>query len=105
MLLETRAARREILEVCHWSLCAPRDFDISPYFMVVKPTLVEGFKYKRMDWADQPPQRPGCTNPQRRSRTRRFDKGSVGCTESRFRSGLLIARMAKETQTRCLDPV
>jgi Permuted papain-like amidase enzyme, YaeF/YiiX, C92 family len=71
-LLESRAARREILEVRHSSLCAPRDFDISPYFMVVKPTLVEGFNYKRMDWADQPPQCPGCANPKRRSRTVRF---------------------------------
>lgn len=31
---------------------APRDFDISPYFMVVKPTLARGFNYKDMQWAD-----------------------------------------------------
>jgi Permuted papain-like amidase enzyme, YaeF/YiiX, C92 family len=56
--LESEAARREILEIRHSSLYAPRDFDISPYFKIVKPTLVEGFNYKRMDWADllaQPP--------------------------------------------------
>jgi hypothetical protein len=27
------------------SLYAPRDFDISPYFTIVKPTLLEGFNY------------------------------------------------------------
>jgi hypothetical protein len=52
--LEIQAARREILEIRHSSLYAPRDFDISPYFEVVKPTLVAGFNYKRMDWADLP---------------------------------------------------
>ena len=34
-------AREEILEIRHSSLYAPRDFDISPYFEVVKPTLVQ----------------------------------------------------------------
>src|SRR4029077_154477 len=56
--LESEAARREVLEIRHSSLYAPRDFDISPYFKIVKPTLMEGFNYKRMDWADllaQPP--------------------------------------------------
>jgi len=52
--LESQAARREILEIRHSSLYAPRDFDISPYFEVVKPTLVAGFNYTRMDWADLP---------------------------------------------------
>jgi len=32
-------ARREMLEIRHHSLYAPRDFDISPYFAVVKPTI------------------------------------------------------------------
>src|SRR6202162_3653006 len=52
--LESEAARREILEIRHSSLFAPRDFDISPYFEVVKPTLVRGFDYKAMAWADLP---------------------------------------------------
>jgi hypothetical protein len=54
--IESRAARREILEIRHSSLYAPRDFDISPYFMVVKPTIETGFDYKKMHWADLPPQ-------------------------------------------------
>jgi Permuted papain-like amidase enzyme, YaeF/YiiX, C92 family len=52
--LESEAAREEILEIRHSSLYAPRDFDISPYFEVVKPTLVNGFDYKAMAWADMP---------------------------------------------------
>ena len=51
---ESRMARREILEIRHSSLYAPRDFDISPYFEVVKPTLKRGFDYKAMAWADIP---------------------------------------------------
>jgi hypothetical protein len=52
--MESRAARREILEIRHSSLYAPRDFDISPYFSVVKPTIERGFNYKGLHWADLP---------------------------------------------------
>jgi len=52
--IESRKARRDILEIRHSSLYAPRDFDISPYFEVVKPTIVGGFNYKAMHWADLP---------------------------------------------------
>src|SRR6478609_1330526 len=51
---ESRAARRELLEIRHHSLYAPRDFDISPYFAVVKPTIENGFEYKKLHWADLP---------------------------------------------------
>ena len=51
--VESEAARQEILEIRHSSLYAPRDFDISPYFEVVKPTLQNGFDYRKMQWADQ----------------------------------------------------
>jgi hypothetical protein len=51
-LLESEVARQEILEIRHSSLYAPRDFDISPYFAVVKPTLERNFDYKAMAWAD-----------------------------------------------------
>jgi hypothetical protein len=64
--LESEAARREIMEIRHSSLYAPRDFDISPYFEIVKPTLMEGFNYKCMDWADLPAQPPASANPQGR---------------------------------------
>jgi hypothetical protein len=52
------ATRAEILEIRHSSLFAPRDFDISPYFEVVKPTLHQGFDYKAMMWSDSPPLAP-----------------------------------------------
>ena len=52
--IESRAARRDILEIRHSSLYAPRDFDISPYFAVVKPTIENGFNYKALHWADLP---------------------------------------------------
>jgi hypothetical protein len=49
---ESAEAIQEILEIRHSSLYAPRDFDISPYFEVVKPTIVSGFDYRAMNWAD-----------------------------------------------------
>jgi hypothetical protein len=44
-------SRREILHIRHHSLYAPRDFDVSPFFSIVKPTIETGFKYKEMAWA------------------------------------------------------
>jgi hypothetical protein len=40
----------EVLHIRHHSLFAPRDFDISPYFAVVKPTLEDGFDFRRLVW-------------------------------------------------------
>src|SRR5476649_391367 len=51
---DSEAERRDILEIRHSSLYAPRDFDISPYFEVVKPTIVKGFDYRALAWADAP---------------------------------------------------
>ena len=50
-------SRREILHIRHHSLFTPRDFDLSPYFEIVKPTLVNGFDYKSLVWGDRLPQR------------------------------------------------
>ena len=50
----SEVAWQDILEIRHSSLYAPRDFDISPYFEVVKPTIVKGFDYKAMAWSDLP---------------------------------------------------
>ena len=51
--VESESARKEILEIRHSTLFAPRDFDISPYFEVIKPTIVKGFDYKTMQWSDR----------------------------------------------------
>jgi hypothetical protein len=45
--------RREILHIRHYSLYAPADFDLSPYFQIVKPTLELGFNYKGLQWAPE----------------------------------------------------
>ena len=42
----------EVLHIRHHSLFAPRDFDISPYFCVVKPTLEKGFDYHALAWSE-----------------------------------------------------
>jgi hypothetical protein len=60
-IVETRPAARddcpdcveEILRVRHHSLFVPRDFDVSPYFQIVKPTLEQGFDYRRLAWAEE----------------------------------------------------
>jgi hypothetical protein len=49
----SRAARREILHIRDSSLYMPRDFDISPYFEIVKPTIELGFDYTALHWADK----------------------------------------------------
>lgn len=49
---------RELYEVRHHSLFAPRDFDISPYFAVIKPTLARAFHYRDITWADTTPRPP-----------------------------------------------
>ena len=41
----------EILAVRHHSLFVPRDFDVSPYFAVIKPSVSEEFNYKSLTWA------------------------------------------------------
>jgi hypothetical protein len=49
----SKRAKREILHIRDSSLYMPRDFDISPYFEIVKPTIVEGFDYTALHWADK----------------------------------------------------
>ncbi|MCY6383081.1 YiiX/YebB-like N1pC/P60 family cysteine hydrolase [Hoeflea prorocentri] len=50
MTAQSKYSRREILHIRHHSLFTPRDFDLSPYFRVVKPTLEHGFDYKALNW-------------------------------------------------------
>src|ERR1041385_1918837 len=52
--VKSRNARRDMLEIRHSSLYAPRDFDISPYFQLVKPTIENGFDYRRLSWKHLP---------------------------------------------------
>jgi hypothetical protein len=45
----------EILQARHYSLFAPRDFDVSPYFAVIKPTLAAGFDHRSLAWRHDTP--------------------------------------------------
>lgn len=42
-----------ILESRHYSHFTPRDFDLSPYFQLIKPTIVNDFNYKNIRWLSQ----------------------------------------------------
>ncbi|MBL4600069.1 MAG: lipo-like protein [Rhizobiaceae bacterium] len=44
-------SRREILHIRHHSLFVPRDFDLSPYFQIIKPTLENQFNYRDLSWS------------------------------------------------------
>ena len=47
----------EILHIRHHSLFAPRDFDLSPYFQIVKPTIEAGIDHRALNWAEIGPDR------------------------------------------------
>lgn len=41
--------REKVLyHIKHYSLFTPRDFDVSPYFQIIKPTIERGFDYQTM---------------------------------------------------------
>ncbi|WP_296639620.1 YiiX/YebB-like N1pC/P60 family cysteine hydrolase [Roseinatronobacter sp.] len=46
-------SRREIFHIRHHSLFVPRDFDLSPYFEIVKPSIRNGFDHGLIEWAVQ----------------------------------------------------
>jgi len=50
-----RAVTQSIFHIRNRRLFVPRDFDVSPWFEVVKPTLVEGFDFHRIQWEAHPP--------------------------------------------------
>ncbi|HUW54199.1 MAG TPA: YiiX/YebB-like N1pC/P60 family cysteine hydrolase [Rhodanobacter sp.] len=45
---------REQLHIRHHSLFVPRDFDVSPYFAIIKPNTLNGFDYRKLDWTPEP---------------------------------------------------
>lgn len=46
-------SRREILHIRHHALFVPRDFDLSPYFEIIKPTLQNKFDYRDLSWSGE----------------------------------------------------
>nr|WP_150287772.1 YiiX/YebB-like N1pC/P60 family cysteine hydrolase [Rhabdaerophilum calidifontis] len=57
-----RVRREEVLHIRDSSLYTPRDFDTSPFFRIVKPTVEMGFDYKALVWSD-PAAPPGGARP------------------------------------------
>lgn len=51
---QCRDCVKAIMHVRHHSLFTPRDFDVSPYFRIVKPTVEFGFDYHRVIWSGSP---------------------------------------------------
>lgn len=47
----SRQQRREVWHIRHHSLYVPRDFDLSPYFAVIKPTISRNFDHHQIPWA------------------------------------------------------
>jgi hypothetical protein len=45
--------RRLVYLMRHHSSYTPRDFDLSPYFAIVKPTIEHHFDYRRFPWHEQ----------------------------------------------------
>jgi hypothetical protein len=43
---------RELWRIRHHSLYVPRDFDISPFFEVVKPRIAKAFDYQEAPWSE-----------------------------------------------------
>ncbi|MER0204286.1 MAG: lipo-like protein [Nitrosomonadaceae bacterium] len=43
----------DIYHIRHYSLYTPRDFDISPYFDIIKPVIENGFDYRSLAWSDK----------------------------------------------------
>lgn len=41
---------KEVLRVRHHSQFTPRDFDVSPYFEIIKPSIAKGFKPSKLTW-------------------------------------------------------
>jgi hypothetical protein len=52
---DCRDCMREIYHIRHHSLFVPRDFDVSPYFLVIKPSLSHVFDYRALAWAESGP--------------------------------------------------
>jgi hypothetical protein len=74
---------RDLLTIRHYSLYTPRDFDISPYFDVVKPSVEHGFSYRstaqdpRADFT-----RKDVAKPRRRWRSRKAAGQDAIATEA-----------------------
>ncbi len=51
-VLDESRRSRDLLHIRDHSLFVPRDFDISPYFKIVKASLEQGFDYRSLSWGE-----------------------------------------------------
>lgn len=49
----------EVLHIRHHSLYTPRDFDVSPFFQIVKPQIEDGFDFRALQWDRTPEELDG----------------------------------------------
>ena len=49
----SRDCYEEVLRIRHHSHFAPRDFDVSPYFRIVKSAIAQGFDFHTLSWEPQ----------------------------------------------------
>ena len=56
----------DMLRIRHHSLFAPRDFDVSPYFDVIKPSIEAGVDYRALRWSvnDESPDSSNISAPE-----------------------------------------
>lgn len=52
ILPEVADEKQESYRIKHSTLFVPRDFDISPYFSVVKPSIEKAYNYQAIKWED-----------------------------------------------------
>jgi hypothetical protein len=65
-------SRREVWHIRHHSLYAPRDFDLSPYFDVIKPLTQRGFDPSEIVWSPPEEEAEELPPPEKPSLMARF---------------------------------
>ena len=63
----------EIDHIRTYGLYTPRDFDVSPFFAIIKPTLAAGFDYRTVQWGPPDVARIGSGERARCVRFRRLE--------------------------------
>ena len=56
--------QRELRHIRKHGLYTPRDFNVSPYFKVIKPNIEQGFDCHMLKWEPGFPPKPNAASPQ-----------------------------------------
>ncbi|NDE05134.1 MAG: lipo-like protein, partial [Flavobacteriia bacterium] len=49
---DSHSGRPPTFQPKHYSFLTPRDFDVSPYFAIIKPTVESGFNFHDLEWVE-----------------------------------------------------